>query len=105
MPYIYEISFDIDPGKMSGLHIGGNLERVIGYLRTMLPTMPGYVMSRGMYSLDIPEKTHIILMTVWMTWADLDEHRRSRLSETQALAQFGHIKPEDMTVHMYQEIE
>ncbi len=52
MAYIYEVSFDIRSNQLSQLDIGAPLERVVGYLRTLLPSEPGYVTSRAMYSLD-----------------------------------------------------
>ena len=45
MAYIYEVSFDINKNQMSQLQIGQPLERVLGYLRTLLPGEPGYVTS------------------------------------------------------------
>lgn len=105
MAYIYQVSFDIRPDQMSELEIGASLERVLGYLRTLLPAEAGFVTSRAMHSVDIPETTHLVFESVWESWSDLDVHRRSSLAEDKVLAEFKpHVALEDLSVHAYQEV-
>jgi hypothetical protein len=106
MAYFYQVTFDIQPDQMSQLEIGASLERALGYLRTLLPNEPGYVTSRSMYSLDIPDKTHLVVESMWETWDDLESHRHSSLVEDKVLAEFGpHVSPKDLSVHIYEEVD
>ncbi|MHB1590116.1 MAG: hypothetical protein ACYCTW_01065 [Sulfuricella sp.] len=106
MAYIYQVSFDILPDQMSELQIGAALQRVIGYLRTLLPSDPGYVTSRAMYSVDMSDRTHLIFQSVWGTWDDLDAHRQSSLAEDKVLTEFQpHVSLEDLSVHIYEEVD
>jgi heme-degrading monooxygenase HmoA len=105
MAYVYEVSFDIRPDQMSELEIGASLERVLGYMRVLLPNQPGHVSSQAMYSLDVPDKTHLVFHSTWDTWEDVDAHRRSSLAEDKVLAEFQpHVALEDLTVHVYAEV-
>jgi hypothetical protein len=106
MAYVYQVSFDIRPDQMSELEIGASLERVLGYLRTLLPAETGFVTSRALYSVDIPETTHLVFESVWERWGDLDSHRRSSLAEDKVLTEFKpHVALEDLSVHAYQEVD
>ena len=105
MAYIYEVSFDIPTDQISQLEIGTPLERVIGYLRTMLPSEPGYITSRAMYSIDVPDNTNLVIQCVWETWEDLKNHKDSSLAEQKTLLEFGpHIKDDALIAHIYEEI-
>jgi hypothetical protein len=105
MAYVYQVSFDIRPDQMSELEIGASLERVLGYLRTLLPAEVGFVASRAMYSVDSAERTHLVFESVWETWEDLEEHRRSSLAEDKVLIEFKpHVALEDLSAHVYQEV-
>ena len=42
MAYTYEISFHIASRQMDELSIGHALERGLGYLKTLLPSEPGF---------------------------------------------------------------
>jgi len=106
MAYVYQVSFDIRPDQMSELEIGASLERVLGYLRTLLPAETGFVTSRAIYSVDIPETTHLVFESVWERWGDLDDHRQSSLAEDKVLTEFKpHVALEDLSVHAYQEVD
>lgn len=106
MAYIYQVSFDIKPNQMDELEIGASLERVLGYLRALLPSEPGYVTSRAIYSLDIADKTELVFQSIWESWDDLDSHRKSSLAEAKVLAEFQpHISLEDLLVHIYEEVD
>jgi hypothetical protein len=106
MAYIYQVSFDIHPDQMNELQIGASLERVLGYLRALLPSEPGYISARAMSSLDVPDKTHLIVQSVWDGWSDLEEHRRSALAEDKVLSEFQpHVSLQDMSAHTYAEVD
>jgi quinol monooxygenase YgiN len=105
MAYVYQVSFDIQPDQMSELEIGASLERVLGYLRALLPAETGFVTSRAMYSVDIPETTHLVFESVWDSWDDLDVHLQSSLAADKVLTEFKpHVALEDLSVHTYQEV-
>jgi hypothetical protein len=105
MAYVYQVGFGIRPDQMSELKIGASLERVLAYLRTLLPSEAGYITSRAMNSVDVPGSTHLVFQSVWESWDDLENHRRSSLSEDKVLAEFKpHVELQDLTVHVYEEV-
>ena len=105
MAYVYQVSFDIRPEQMGQLEIGASLERVLAYLRALLPSEAGYITSRAMSSLDYPERTHVIVQSVWDSWEDLARHRRSSLAEDKVLSEFEpHVALGDLAVHAYEEV-
>jgi hypothetical protein len=105
MAYVYQVSFDIRPEQMSDLRIGASLERVLAYLRTLLPGQPGHMTSRAFYSLNVPGATHLIFQSVWDTWDDLEAHRGSSLAEDKVLTEFQpHVTLEGLDVHVYEEV-
>ena len=105
MAYIYQVSFDIRPDQMDELEIGASLERVLGYLRVLLPSEPGYITAQAVSSVDDPDGTHVIVQSVWDRWGDLARHRQSSLAEDKILGEFGpHLAPADLVVRTYQEI-
>jgi quinol monooxygenase YgiN len=105
MAYVYQVSFDIQPDQMSELQIGASLERVLGYLRSLLPSESGFVTTRAMYSLDVPDTTHLVFESVWETWEDLEAHRQSELAEAKVLAEFEpHVSTEHLAVHAFEEV-
>jgi hypothetical protein len=105
MAYVYEVSFDIDSSKMDQLKIGSSLERVLGYLRTLLPSESGYVTSRALYSLNSEDTTHVIFQSEWQEWEDLYQHSRSSLLEDKILEEFEpHIRLKHLTSLTFNEI-
>ena len=105
MAYIYQVSFEIEHNQMEQLRIGANLEEVLGYLRTLLPNMPGFITARAMFSIDIPAKTHLLIQSIWEEWEDLENHRKSNLAEQRILASFEpHVSVEDLAVHIFEEV-
>jgi quinol monooxygenase YgiN len=105
MAYIYHIDFDIRPDQMDQLRIGAALERVLGYLRTLLPSETGYITARAMYSVDRDDRTHLVFQSVWETWEDLEAHRESELAEDKVLTEFEpHVELNDLVVHVYEEV-
>ncbi|MBU0496190.1 MAG: antibiotic biosynthesis monooxygenase [Chloroflexi bacterium] len=106
MAYVYHIDFDIRPGQMSELAIGTSLERILGYLRALLPSQPGHITTRVLRSVDIPDRTHLIVQSMWETWGDLQRHRQSSLAEDKVLTEFQpHVALADLTVHVYEELD
>lgn len=106
MAYIYYIGFDIEPDQMSELEIGSSLERVLGYLRTLLPSEPGFITSRAMRSVLLPDKTHVIFESVWQTWEDLQNHQQSSLAADKVLKEFEpHVALEDLSSRVYEEVD
>jgi quinol monooxygenase YgiN len=105
MAYLYEVSFDIRPEQMEELRIGASLERVLGYLKALLPEQSGYITARAVYSVDGADKTHIIVQSEWETWADLDAHCQSSLSEDKVLKEFEpHVAVGDLVTRAYTEV-
>ena len=105
MAYVYQVNFAIRPEQMETLEIGASLERVLGYLRTLLPGEPGYITSRALYSLDYRDQTQLIFQSVWDRWEDLEQHRQAGLAENKVLAEFKpHLKLQDLDAHVYEEI-
>lgn len=105
MAYIHEVHFDISPDQVEQLQIGASLDRVLGYLRVLLPNGPGYITSRVMYSLDRTELIRIVFHSIWETWEDLTNHRDSQLSEDKILQEFEpHVEVKNLTVHVYEEV-
>lgn len=105
MAYIYQVTFDIVPEEMNQLEVGSSLERVLGYLRTLLPSQIGFITSRAMYSLDFPQRTHLVFQSVWETWDDVTAHRDSSLLEDKILKEFEpHVPIEDLESHIYEEV-
>jgi len=105
MAYIHQVSFDITPDQIKQLEIGAPLERVLGYLRTLLPGESGFVMARAMSSLDDPEKTHVIFESTWENWDEFEAHRQSGVSENKVLIEFApHLLLEHLTIRIYQEV-
>lgn len=105
MAYVYQVSFEIEREQMEQFRIGAALEKVIGYLRTMLPSEPGYITAHAFHSLDNDEKAHVIVLSFWEQWDDIQTHERSELAEKKVLFEFKpHIKLENLTVRIYEEI-
>jgi len=103
--YIYRINFSILPEQMDELEIGASLERVLGYLRTLLPSQTGYITSRAMRAVDGQDQVEVAFESEWELWEDLQHHRDSLLAEDKAVVEFGpHISPDDLKVHIYEEV-
>lgn len=106
MAYIYQIEFEIRNDQMSLLEIGSALERALGYLRTLLPSEPGFINARAMRSLNHDDHVQVVFESVWDYWRDLETHRReSYLDEDKLITHFQpHVKVEDLVRHVYEEI-
>jgi hypothetical protein len=105
MAYVYEVSFDIHSDQLEALRIGASLERILGYLRTLLPSEMGYITARALYSISSDESTHIIFMSEWEEWEDLDRHRNSPLLEDKIILEFDpHIQLKHLDKRIYNEV-
>jgi hypothetical protein len=105
MPYVYEVSFEIEPEQMSQLEIGQSLERLVGYMKIRLPAQPGFMFADAWYSVDDPARTRIIARSEWSDWPDVEEHRRSTLMEDHLFEQFEpHVNKDNVTIRTYAEV-
>jgi hypothetical protein len=105
MAYIYHVGFDIDADQMTELEIGSSLERVLGYLRTLLPAERGFITSRAMRSIGLPGRSHLVFQSVWEEWEDVERHRESSLAEDKVLKEFEpHVVLDDLTRQIYEEV-
>lgn len=106
MAYIYQVTFDIPYEDQSQLRIGDSIQVALAYLRALLPSEPGYVSSRAMFSLSHDELTHIVFESMWDDWDSFQRHHsRSPLDEDQLLNEFRlDIKPRNLATHVYQEV-
>ncbi|MGD2058017.1 MAG: hypothetical protein PVI04_04745 [Anaerolineales bacterium] len=106
MAYIYQIGFGINADQMSQLKIGSSLERVLGYLRTLLPSQEGYITSRAMHSLENEEQARVIVESVWQDWETFLHHRDSNLAEDKIILEFEpHISRDELVSSAYQEVD
>jgi heme-degrading monooxygenase HmoA len=105
MAYIYQITFDIHSDQMNELQIGSSLERTLGYLRTLLPSEPGYITIRVARSVNSKDDIHLLVESEWDTWQDLERHSDSSLAENKVLQEFEpHVELEDLEIHLFEEV-
>lgn len=105
MAYTYHVEFTLGQDQMEQIQVGSTLEKVLGYLRTLLPNQSGFISARCLHSLDIADSSHILVQSTWEQWDDLEAHRNSGLAEQKLLIEFGpHIMAEQLTVHVYEEV-
>jgi hypothetical protein len=106
MAYVYEISFDIPNDQAPQLRMGASLQRVLGYLRSLLPNIQGYVTTRAMYSLTDEPAIHMVFQSVWEDAEYLNRHLQSRMEEQKVLLEFApNIQMDDLCARIYEEIE
>lgn len=105
MAFVYEVQFEISPNQLSELEIGKSLERVIGYLKTLLPSETGFITARGMHTVEYEDVVEVVFHSVWDHWEDLEQHRRSQLIEDKVLREFApSIKIENLVTNIYDEV-
>jgi hypothetical protein len=105
MPYLYEVSFEIRPDRMSQLEIGESLERLVGYLKTRLPVQRGFMLADAWYSVDDPDTTRVVARSEWSDWSDVEEHRASAILEDHLFEEFEpHVSAKDVTIRTYAEV-
>ncbi len=106
MAYMYSVSFEIPSDRMNELQIGAALERVLGYLRILLPGEVGFTTVRALHSVESGGDVSVLVESVWDTWEDLVRHRQSSLSEDKVLEEFRpHVELNDLTVRTYEEVD
>jgi hypothetical protein len=106
MAYIYEVSFDLDHQQLEQLKISRSLEKVIGYMRVLLPSQPGFVSTQALVELNTSAKSRLAFMSEWENWEDFETHRQSSLVEDKILLEFDpHIQNEHLKKRVYREIE
>jgi hypothetical protein len=106
MAYIYEVSFEIPRDQVNELMIGASLERVLGFLRTLLPGETGFITSRTMYSVDGSNPIQVRVWSEWQNWEDLLVHKDSQLVEDKLLKEFqAQIKMEHLTINILSEVD
>jgi hypothetical protein len=106
MAYIYQVSLKIGDDQMTELQIGSSLERVLGYLRTLLPSQEGYITSRAMHSLENEEKVRVVVESVWQDWEAYMSHRDSSLAEDKIILEFApHVTRDELVQSAYQEVD
>lgn len=105
MAYVYQVSFDISPERQTELEVGSSLERVLGFLRVLLPAEPGYTTARAIYSLDFPDRIRVMVESVWDHWEDLETHRKSTLAEDKILREFADLLPEMLEIRTFREVD
>jgi heme-degrading monooxygenase HmoA len=106
MAYMYSVSFEIPSERMDELQTGAALERVLGYLRALLPSEPGFTTVRALRSTGPVGRISVLVESVWETWDDLVHHRQSSLAEDKVLEEFGpHVELSDLTARTYQEVD
>jgi hypothetical protein len=106
MAYIYQIGLEIGADQMSELKIGSSLERVLGYLRTVLPSQEGYITSRAMHSLENESRVRVVVESVWQDWETFLEHRKSNLAEDKIVVEFEpHITLNELERSAYIEVD
>ena len=106
MAYTYILRFHIKPEQMSELEIGSSLERVLSYLRALLPSQDGFITSRALHSLEQEGKVELLFESVWDNWENIQAHQDSALSSDKVLLEFGpHIHREDLKIDLYEEVE
>ena len=102
MPYVYEVSFDLDPRRIEELQVGRDLQRTIGYLKVRLPGRSGFILSEAVYSVDDPKVTRVVFRSEWSDWEDVERHRASSLVEDKVLEEFEpHVSADSLTTRIY----
>jgi hypothetical protein len=105
MAYAYEVDFDLNPEQMHQLEIGAALQRVLGYLKTLLPAEPGFITARAMHSLDNAEKISVAVVSLWDYWDDLTRHAQTHLAEDKVLKEFEpHVDLANLRLRIFQEV-
>jgi quinol monooxygenase YgiN len=105
MAYIYQIGFDIRPDQMGELEIGASLERVLGFLLTLLPNEEGYITARAMHSIDTSEAVTLVVESVWDNWEEFKKHAKSATAEDKVLLEFApHLDQGSLRRRIYEEV-
>jgi hypothetical protein len=99
------VSFDVPPEKMTDLEIGKALERLVGYMKIRLPYERGFVLANAWYTVDNPEKVHVVMRSEWSDWRDIVGHHESALLEDRLFEEFEpHVAKSDVLIRTYAEV-
>ncbi len=106
MPYVFQISFDVASEDFHELRMGESVQTALGYMHALLPNEPGYVTSRGMFSLSREQAVHVVFQSYWEDWDSMLQHRdHSRLNEQQLLNEFElRVKLHNLRTDVFEEI-
>jgi quinol monooxygenase YgiN len=105
MAYIYQIGFDIRPDQMGELEIAASLERVLGFLLTLLPNEEGYITARAMHSIDNGDTVTLVVESVWDNWDEFERHSKSATEEGKVLLEFApHLDRGALRRRVYEEV-
>jgi hypothetical protein len=106
MPYVYQLTFDINSEDANQIQIGQSLQLSLSYLRALLPNEVGFVSCRAMYSLNHTDVIHLIFESIWQDWSSFQNHRdKSPFDEKRMLSEFEmKVKPLNVATHIYEEI-
>ena len=105
MPYVYHTVFDMDPSQMSQLEVGAEIEIIAATLRSIMPGDHGHIHSRTMYSLDRPDRVHVIFESLWEDWDDLVAHREGEHDEYTYVTRWApQTVTGPVTTHVYGEV-
>jgi heme-degrading monooxygenase HmoA len=105
MAYLYQVSFNVKPEVLSKEKINVSLKKVLGYMKTLLPSQTGFIDARSLLSLNEKNNTYVVCISEWEYWENLEEHRKSNLSEEKILEEFGsNIKKKDLIIRIYKEV-
>jgi hypothetical protein len=106
MSYLYEVSFNVDPKALSKEKLNIPLEKVLGYMKPLFPSQKGWMDARAFFSLNEKNNTYVVCISEWEYWEDLENHRKSNLSEDKVLEEFGpHIKEKDLIIRIFEEVD
>ena len=105
MAYLYQVSFNVKPDVLPKEKVSVSLKKVLGYMKTLLPSQTGFIDARTLLSLNEKDNTYVVCISEWEYWENLEDHRKSNLSEEKILAEFGpDIKKKDLIVRIYEEV-
>lgn len=106
MAYLHEVEFVIGSDQLDMLRIGASLERVLGYLRTLLPNMPGYISAQAFTTVENSDQVSVLVTSLWEDWSDLKAHEQSAFAEEKILKEFEpEIQLADLKVTVYKEVD
>ncbi len=106
MAYVYEVSFDIPDDQAPQLRVGASVQRVLAYLRSLLPNIQGYVTTRAMYSLTDEPNIRLVFQSVWDDAEHLNRHLHSRMEEQTVMLEFApNARIENLEARVYEELE
>ena len=106
MAYFYEVSFDLDHHQLEQIRIGRSLEKVIGFMRVLLPEQAGFISANALYEVKSSTRPRLVFISEWENWEDLENHSHSSLVEDKLLLEFSpHIQNENLEKRIYREVE